>query len=99
VRGSSFEAAFVLMGVAGVSRLLAVNGGLLGLAIAFGACRLFSSWQPGFDLPIATALRPNSRVLWFTLALALLTTVLFGLIPALRPVESRLRRWTMRDSW
>jgi len=43
------------------SLLLAVSGGLLGLAIAFGAYRLFSSWQPGFDVPIATALRPNNR--------------------------------------
>jgi predicted permease len=81
------------------SLLLAVSGGLLGLAIAFGACRLFSSWQPGFDLPIATALHPNSRVLWFTLAVALSTTVLFGLTPALQAISKahRIRRWSMRD--
>jgi predicted permease len=79
------------------SLLLAAIGGLLGLAIAFTACRLFSSWQPGFDLPISTELRPNSHVLWFTLAVALLTTLLFGLTPALHAVESRVRRWTMRD--
>lgn len=81
------------------SLLLAVSGGLLGLAIAFGACHLFSSWQPGFDLPIATALRPNSRVLWFTLTVALSTTFLFGLTPALQAISKaqRVRRWSVRD--
>jgi predicted permease len=84
------------------SILLAISGGLLGLAIAFGACQLFSSWQPGFDLPIATALRPNSRVLWFTLAVALSTVFLFGLTPALHAIRSlsvarRVHRWSLRD--
>jgi len=81
------------------SLLLAASGGLLGLAIAFGACHLFSSWQPGFDLPIATALRPNTQVLLFTLTVALSTTILFGLTPALQAISKaqRVRRWSVRD--
>ncbi|HEY3454904.1 MAG TPA: ABC transporter permease, partial [Bryobacteraceae bacterium] len=84
------------------SLLLAAIGGLLGLALAFGACRLFSSWQPGFDLPVATALRPNTRVLLFTLAVALATTLLFGLTPALQATRrtqasQRVHRWSVRD--
>jgi predicted permease len=83
------------------SLLLAAIGGLLGLAIAFGACRLFSSWQPGFDLPIATELRPDTSVLCFTLAVALATTFVFGLTPALQAIwkgpAHRVRRWSMRD--
>ena len=84
------------------SLLLAAIGGLLGLAIAFGACRLFSSWQPGFDLPVATELHPDTRVLCFTLAVALATTFLFGLTPALQAIRKhqaaqRLHRWSIRD--
>jgi predicted permease len=92
------------------SLLLAMSGGLLGFGIAVAACRLFTSWRPGFDLPINTALRPDGAVLCFTLAVALSTTVLFGLAPALQairtdlvpslknePVSIRLRRWNVRD--
>ncbi len=93
------------------SLLLATGGGLFGLAVASGACRLFNSWHPNFDIPFATALHPNNVVLCFTTAVALLTTVLFGLTPALHairvdvipslnnePLSSRrLRRWSMRD--
>ncbi len=92
------------------SLLLALSGGVLGLAIAFGACRLFSSWQPSFDLPINTSLHPDTTVLCFSAMTALLTTLLFGLAPALKavridlipslkdePLSSRFRRLSMRD--
>lgn len=92
------------------SLLLALSGGILGLAIAFAACDLFSSWRPGFDLPINTTLHPDTTVLFFALAAALLTTLLFGLAPALHavrvdvmpslrnePVSRRFRRLTLRD--
>jgi predicted permease len=92
------------------SLFLSTGGGLLGVAIAFGACRLFSSWHLEFDLPLVTALHPDSLVLCFATAVALGTTVLFGLTPALQairvdvipslknePVSSRFRRWSVRD--
>jgi predicted permease len=92
------------------SLFLSTWGALLGLAIAFGACRLFSSWHLSVDIPITTALHPNSVVLCFTAALALSTNGVFGLAPALQvirtnvipslknePVSGRLRRWTVRD--
>ncbi len=92
------------------SLLLALCGGLAGLALALLACDLFSSWHPGFDVPVNTALHPDSVVLCFTLAIALVTTLLFGLVPATQavrvdvmpslkeqPVSSRLRRFTVRD--
>jgi len=89
---------------------LSAGGGLLGFAIAFGACHLFSSWHLSIDLPFTTALHPDSIMLCFTAAVALSTTVLFGLTPALQairtdvirslknePVSSRFRRWSIRD--
>jgi predicted permease len=92
------------------SLLLAAGGGLVGVAIAFGACRLFSAWRLDFDIPFITALDPDSLVLYFTAALTLSTTVLFGLTPALQairtdvipslknePVSNRFRRWSVRD--
>ncbi|MGI9073308.1 MAG: ADOP family duplicated permease [Bryobacteraceae bacterium] len=92
------------------SVLLATIGALLGFALAAGACSLFNSWHPAFDIPIGAALHPDGTVLCFTLAVALSTTVLFGLTPALQatrtdvipslnnePVSIRLRRWSVRD--
>lgn len=90
--------------------LLALSGALLGLALAIGVCNLFSAWHPGFDLPINTSLHPDVTVLWFTIAIALLTGLLFGLAPALQalkidlvpslkdePLSSRFRRLRLRD--
>ncbi len=92
------------------SLLLATGGSLLGFGIAVGACRMFSSWRPAFDIPISTALSPDGAVLCFTLAVSISTTLLFGLAPALQairtdvipslknePVSVRLRRWNIRD--
>lgn len=92
------------------SLLLALSGGLLGLTLAFGACNLFSAWHPGFDLPVNTSLHPDAAVLVFTIAIALLTTALFGLAPAFQtlkvdlvpslkdePLSSRFRLFSVRD--
>ncbi len=92
------------------SLLLAAGGGLLGFGIAVGACSLFSSWHPAFYIPLSTALHPDGAVLGFALVVAVSTTVLFGLTPALQairtdvipslqnePVSRRLRKWNVRD--
>jgi predicted permease len=91
------------------SMLLAASGGLLGLGIAFGACRLFSSWRLNIDIPFETALQPDALVLCFTIAAALSTTLVFGLMPALQAIRTdlipslkdapanRFRRWSARD--
>jgi predicted permease len=92
------------------SLLLAATGGLLGFVLAFAACRFLSTWRPSFDIPVNIALHPNPTVLGFTVAIAFLTTLLFGLTPALQatridlipslknePVSTRLRRWSTRD--
>jgi len=92
------------------SLLLAGAGGALGFFIALAGCSLFSAWRPDIGIPFDAALRPNGVVLCFTLVLALVATVLFGLAPALQatrtdilpslkdePVSPRLRRLSIRD--
>jgi predicted permease len=91
------------------SLLLAAIGGALGFGVAFGACRLFSAWHLSIDVPLETSLRPDGLVLGFTAAAALLTTLLFGLAPAIQAtrtdlirsikgcVADRFRRWSARD--
>ena len=70
------------------SLLLAVCGAVLGYAIAAGACRLFSFWRLAVDFPFNIALRPDALVLCFTAAVALSTTLLFGLVPALQAMRT-----------
>ncbi|HEX4809298.1 MAG TPA: ABC transporter permease [Bryobacteraceae bacterium] len=92
------------------SLLLGMAGGVLGMAFTYGACRLINAWHFEFDIPFAAALAPDQLVLGFTAAITLVTTLLFGLLPALQsvradvvpslknePLFNRSRRWTMRD--
>ena len=66
------------------SILLALLGGLVALPIAAGMAQLVAGVQP--PLPIALGLEgsPDWRVLLFTLAAAVATGIVFGLIPALQ---------------
>ncbi len=92
------------------SILLAMAGGAAGFATASVACSLFSSWRPTFNIPFNTRLQPDATVLGFTLAVAALATLIFGLAPALQstrtdilpslkdePIIGRMRRLTSRD--
>jgi len=65
------------------SLVLALAGGLIGLWLTHGATQVFTSMRPGgVKLPHAIGL--DMRVIVFTICLALFTTLLFGLIPALQ---------------
>jgi predicted permease len=69
------------------SALLAVIGGTLGLALAFWAVRLLAAAAPVQVSQTVLGGRTvgvDLQVLGFTLALSLLTSLLFGLAPALR---------------
>jgi len=62
--------------------LLAFVGGTAGVAVGFGALRGLLLLLPEHFLPVA-GVPLDSRVLTFTLFLSLLTSVLFGMLPAL----------------
>ena len=63
--------------------LLALAGGALGLAIGWVGVRSLSATQP-IGIDGATNMALDMRVIAFTLAAALVSALLFGLIPALR---------------
>ena len=69
---------------------LAVLGGLCGVLLATWGIDLISSLLPA-SLPRANAIGVNARVLGFTFALALLTIVIFGLLPAFQAARTDLR--------
>lgn len=64
--------------------LLALAGGLAGVAVAYGGAKFFSRLPIPSDLPIVISIGLDRRVLFFTLVVSLLSTLLFGLTPALR---------------
>ncbi len=66
------------------SLLLSLIGGALGLALASWTNRLLLAFLPPetFSLHLATV--PDLRILSFTIAVSILTGILFGLLPALQ---------------
>ncbi len=69
--------------------LLASLGGLSGLIIAVWATRAILKFGPR-DIPRLEAIRIDGSVLAFTLGLTLLTSLIFGLVPALRTTKADL---------
>jgi predicted permease len=65
------------------SVVLGVMGGVLGLAVAYGALRLLVALGPA-TLPRLGEITIDPLVLAFTLAISLLAGLLFGLIPVLK---------------
>jgi putative ABC transport system permease protein len=67
------------------SLALSLTGAFLGLAFAYWACRLLLLLiTQGSPMLVALDLSPDLRVLSFTMFLAILTGILFGIVPAWR---------------
>lgn len=65
------------------STVLALAGGALGLALAFAGTWILVLWAPA-HIPRVGEVRVDGEVLLFTLAVSLLTGLVFGLAPALQ---------------
>ena len=65
------------------SLVLALTGGALGLLFAYLGTQLLLTYLPQ-ERPAFLNVSPDARVLGFTLAVSVLTGILFGLAPALR---------------
>jgi predicted permease len=66
------------------SLLVSLMGGLGGAAIGYAGVQVFKSVEIPSDLPMGPTFQMDTRMLLFTLLVALLSTVFFGLLPALR---------------
>ena len=74
--------------------VLAIGGGVAGLALAIAGTRALVALAPG-DLPLVHAVQVDGVVLSFSLAMTLLSGIAFGVVPALQGsrhgIEARLR--------
>jgi predicted permease len=72
------------------SALLAVGGAMGGLLLAWWGVHTLLAFTAGGHFAIPVDVRLDTRVLGFTAAIAMLTTLLFGLAPALRATRVEL---------
>jgi predicted permease len=70
------------------SLLLAVLGGAAGLLLAIWIIDLVVAFKPPVDIPITMDLKMDWRVLAFSVVLSVVTSLLFGLVPALQATKS-----------
>ena len=72
------------------SLLVSLIGGVLGLGIGYAGMTLFRQIEIPTDMPIVLAFRMDRRALLFSVAVAIASAVLFGLIPALQASRTDL---------
>src|SRR5207249_11929061 len=66
------------------SVLLGLFGGILGYLFGYGGCRILESLRPAEYAENLADLRLNVSVSVFAFAVAILTGLVFGIVPALR---------------
>jgi predicted permease len=66
------------------SLIIAFAGGLLGLLVAQAGADLFSQFRIPADIPVVLDFSLDPQVLFFTVLVAVLSAILFGLAPAFR---------------
>jgi putative ABC transport system permease protein len=101
-RATSREKEFALRAVlgAGQARLvrlllveslaLAIGGAALGIVIAWGGLKFIVATMPPDSIPAESVIGLNAPVLTFTLILAVLTPLIFGLAPAMQAARRDL---------
>ena len=78
------------------SLLLAVTGGIAGLALAVWMDRALLGFLPAGDTPLTISSTPDWRIMSFNLGISLLTGIIFGLVPALQSTRPQLAG-TLKD--
>ena len=101
-RATSREKEFALRAVLGAGRarlvrlllveslVLAMGGAVLGVLIAWGGLKIIVAAMPQDFIPSESVIELNAPVMAFTLAVAVLTALIFGLAPALRAARRDL---------
>ncbi|HXM40831.1 MAG TPA: ABC transporter permease [Bryobacteraceae bacterium] len=90
--------------------VIAILGGAGGALLATWMTDALAAWRPPADFPLVIVAAPDGRVFLFALMVSVLTTLLFGLLPALQAtrtnlagalkneaISERLRHWQLRD--
>ena len=101
-RATSREKEFALRAVLGAGRsrlvrlllaeslVLAIGGAALGVLIAWGGLKLIVATMPPDSIPAESVIGLNPQVMAFTLVLAVVTPLIFGLAPALQAARRDL---------
>ena len=101
-RATSREKEFALRAVLGAgqarllrlllveSLILAIGGAALGVLIAWGGLKFIVATMPPDSIPAESVIGLNAQVLAFTMVLAVLTPLIFGLAPALQAARRDL---------
>src|SRR5216683_1471801 len=79
------------------SLILAVGGATVGTLLAWGGLKSLVALMPQNIIPAEAVIRLNMPVLAFTLGVAVLTALVFGLVPALKAARKDLNE-PLRDS-
>ena len=66
------------------SLMVSFTGAIVGVALAYSLVKLIVNWLPEFSFPHEAAISINMPVLFFSVGLALLTGIVFGISPALQ---------------
>ena len=90
--------------------VIAILGGSGGALLALWIADALAGWRPPTDIPLVINAAPDGRVFLFAMMVSVLTTLLFGLLPALQAtrtnlvsalkneaISERLRHWQLRD--
>jgi predicted permease len=90
--------------------VIAILGGAGGALLATWITDALAAWRPPADFPLVISAAPDGRVFLFALLVSVLTTLLFGLLPALQStrtnlvgalkneaISEKLRHWQLRD--
>jgi predicted permease len=80
------------------SVLLSLGGAAFGIFLAFFATKALSQLRLPFPIPITFDFTPDIRVFLFTVVLAVITGIVFGIAPALRGTRSNLVSSIKEDS-
>lgn len=72
------------------SLLLALLGGAIGLAFAYGGIRFLQSIPIPTDVPVVISPQLDHRVLLFSLFSSIVSALIFGLVPALQSAKGNL---------
>ncbi len=70
--------------------VVALAGGMGGALAAQWISDALGEWRPPVDIPLSIHITPDWRVFLFTLLVSVLTTLLFGLAPALQATRTDL---------